>query len=195
MYAAFIEVLNDLWVFATAKRLISDVSESELLICEKSPEQTQSPEAPQPLKASYSLESRVCYVNQPQVRCLQGAQKKFDTLRGILKYGDAVKVIQHKENWSFVESATVQGWIETNCLTDDKKLVFPQLLSDQVYDANNTQTKKLRQYLNDELLAGLLELELQPSEFVMYQLRIFGIEVAWPLERPRLPGMWQSILS
>jgi hypothetical protein len=195
MSTAFIEVLRDLWAFVITKPVVSDSSESVLLLPETSPPATQTPKTPPPLKASFSLESRVGYVTQSAVRCLQVPQKKFDTLRGLFTYGEAVKVIQQKDQWSFVESAVVQGWVESKYLTDDKKAVFPQLNSGQTYGANNPETKKLRQYLNDELLGGLLGLPLQPTEFATYQLRRLAIEVAWPLERPRLPGMWQSILS
>jgi hypothetical protein len=195
MPAAFIGVLKDLWAFVITKPVVSNPPKSVLLLPEASPPATQTPETSPPLKASFSLESRVGYVTQPKVRCLQVPQKKFDTLRGLFKYGEAVKVIQQKDQWSFVESAAIQGWVESIYLTEDKKAVFPQLHSGQTYDANNLETKKLRQYLNDELLGGLLELPLQPTEFVTYQLRRLAIEIAWPLERPRLPGMWQAILA
>jgi hypothetical protein len=195
MYTAFIEVLGDLWVFVTAKRAHSVVSDTVLFLPEKKPEQVLPHETIQSVKANYSMESRVLYINASRVMCLQTPHIHFDTLRGILKYGDTAKVIQHKDQWCFVESPTVQGWVETKYLTDDKCAVLPQLQDNQVYSAHSTETKKLRQYLDDELIGGLLELSLQSSEYMMYRLKKIGIAVAWPLERPRLPGLWQSILS
>jgi hypothetical protein len=194
MYTALVEVLKDLWAFAAAKKPVSKASESTLLQFEKNSEQVQS-QYSQPPKESYFLESRVGYVTQSHVACLQMAQNTFDTLRGVFQYGDVVKVIRQKDTWSFVESAALQGWVESKYLTDDKNEVFPILQSNQVYDADNTETKKLRQYLNDELLGGQLRMHLQPAEFILYQLKKLGPNVVWPLERPRLPGMWQSILS
>jgi hypothetical protein len=137
----------------------------------------------------------VCYAIESAVNCLQRPQKKFDTLRGVLEYGQSVRVVHHKNKWSFVESAAVQGWIETRYLTDDQQMVFPQWSNGEAYDADNIETKKLRSCLNDELLGDLLKLPLQPSEYIMYRLKRLGIRIAWPLERPRLPGMWQSILN
>lgn len=195
MHAAFIEVLSDLWAFITKKRPVLSPSARACSLTEKDSEKVSSLETQPPVKASYSVESRVGYITQPQVKCLQVAQKKFDTLRGLFKYGEVVNVMQHKDSWSFVETPALQGWVETKYLTDDKNEVFAQFQTDQEYDAHNLETVKLRQYLDDELLGGLLELKLQPSEFVMYQLRKLGVVVAWPLERPRLPGAWQSILK
>jgi hypothetical protein len=195
MHTAFIEVLKDLWYFVISKQCATGSSNEVVLHPKKSPKTVLPLETPPPLEVSYSLESRICYIAQSHVRCLQTAQKKFDTLRGLLRYGDVVKVIQHKEKWSFVESTAVQGWVKSTCLTDDKNSVYPQLLHDHVYDEHHLETKKLRKYLNDELLGGLLGIKLQTSEWVIYQLTRLGTEVAWPLERPRLPGMWQSILS
>ena len=195
MYAAFIEVLSDLWAFASPKRAVFDTPKVGLAGSEKSLELTPAHNTAPLLKASFSLEGRMGYVTQSPVRCLQVAQKKFDTLRGLFKYGDVVRVIQQKDQWSFVESETVQGWVESKYLTDDKDAVFPRLDDGQVYGANNQETKKIRQYLNDELLGSLLELPLQSTEFVLYKLRKLAVKIVWPFERPRLPGMWQSILD
>lgn len=197
MYGALIEVLRDLWAFLFLKTPGSETPKDIVLLPEKSTQQPQSPTVlPQQKaqKAGFSLENRICYVTQPQVRCLHSAHTSFDTLRGLLSYGDKVRVIQHKNGWAFVESASVQGWVESKFLTENTQSVFPQLHSGQVYGANNAETKKLRQYLNDELLGGVLQMVLQSSEFVMYRLSLSGTKVAWPLERPRVPGMWQSIL-
>lgn len=197
MYDALVEVLRDLWAFAFLKKPIFEASIDTVSVQKSSTQQPQPPaslQQQQQQKAGYSLESRICYVTQPQVRCLHFASNSFDSLRGLLGYGEKVSVVQHKNTWAFVESASVQGWVESKFLTENKHSVFPQLHSGQVYGANNAETKKLRQYLNDELLGGLLQLALQSAEFVIYQLRLSGTKVAWPLERPRLPGMWQSIL-
>jgi hypothetical protein len=123
------------------------------------------------------------------------AQNKFDTLRGLLSYGTAVEVVHHKDHWSFVQTPQLHGWVESKYLTDDKKVVFPVFANGTIYEADNRETLKLRAYLTDELLGGLLARKLQSSEFIMYQLRRLRTGVLWPLDRPRLPGMWQTILQ
>jgi len=193
MYTALVEVLKDLWAFVVTKKPVSQESKSAQLQSEQSPEQSR-PQSTQSPKEGFFLESRVGYVAQPHVACLQMPQNTFDTRRGVFQYGDVVKVIRQKDTWSFVESAALQGWVESKYLTDDEHEVFPILQSNQVYDANNKETKKLRQYLNDELLGGQLQMHLQPAEFVLYKLKKLRADVMWPLERPRLPGTWQSIL-
>lgn len=194
MYAAFIEVLKELWEFVLPARSAA-VSTAPLVAARNASDKIESLKSSPSSKAGYSLESRVCYINHSEVQCLQVAQKKFDTLRGVLSYGTAVEVVQHKDHWSFVQTPQLHGWVESKYLTDDKNAVFPVFYKGTIYEADNRETLKLRDYLADELLGGLLKKKLQPSEFIVYQLHRHSIGVLWPLDRPRLPGMWQIILK
>jgi len=196
MPTAFIEVLKDLWDFANPKQFLlssSKHSPDALVGTQTAPTSVQT-EHVTPVVAR-SLESRVCFVNTAHLLCLQTPQKKFDSLRGAFKYGDAVKVLQQKDNWSFVENSTTQGWVVTQYLTEDAMDVFPDLQPGEVYEADNQETKKLRLYINDSLLGGDLRLALKSSEYIFYRLQRTGIHVQWPFERPRLPGTWHTILS
>jgi hypothetical protein len=73
--------------------------------------------------------------------------------------------------------------------------VFPELVSGTVYAEDSLETKKLRQYIEDEFFATELFLPLQPVELVMYRLKRHGLKIDWPAIRPRLAGTWQNILK
>ena len=191
MYTAFVEVLKDLWMFATGR----DNSRAHLF----TQVQLQLPEGRQEkittIQSAPVLESRVCYVNKTTVPCLQTTQKKFDTLRGIFSYGDAVRVIQQKDQWSFVENSIIQGWVESTALSLQTDEVFPVLVNEYTYTAKSVETHKLRLCLKDELLGGQLALPLQATEYIFYRLKRKGNDFQWPLERPRTPGTWRNILQ
>jgi hypothetical protein len=193
MYVAFIEVLKDLWTFATSvlvkKTDKPAVVDEVLTLPAASVRSIKKKEAVQP-----SLESKICFVLVDKTLCLQTPAKKFDSMRGELGYGESVKVLQQRESWSFVETSNTNGWVETKYLSDNPHEIFPDFLHDTVYEADDSQVQKLRQCLRDELLGDELGLSLQPSEYILYRLKRLEVNISWPMERPRLPGSWQSLL-
>ena len=195
MYSAFVEVLYDLWDFVTPKQFMRNNTHTVFAAPRQSVQPTAASVDSTSQKTHYSVESRLGYIQVPEVACLQVIGKKFDTVRGTLKYGDGVKIVREKDDWYFVESGAMQGWVETQAVTTEASSVFPQFTSGQLFDVNDSETKKLRLYLRDELRGGVLGRNLQPTEYIMYRLKRLGAVVAWPLERPRLPGKWQTILN
>lgn len=195
MFAALIEVVKDLWDFAVMQHFAQAPASEQLLLTDKVHSKASAKEAEaQSIEAQPSLESRVCYVSQKKLHCLQTPQKKFDTLRGIFSYGDAVRVMQQKNNWSFVEHADLRGWVDTRGLETDVAAVLPHFTKNSAYTAAEENTMKLRAFLQDALLGGELKLPLQSVEYIHYRLKKTGTKPHWPLERPRLPGNWQHIL-
>lgn len=195
MYEAFLAVLTDLWLFA-----IGRAQSTQSLPALSTPSASQAAAAtqtrvkPDPLLAS-TLAGKMAYVQEPAVHCLQTPQKKFDAKRGELSYATAVRVVREQNGWVFVETNSQQGWVLDSSITEDERVVYPQLQAGVVYDAAHPETIKLRRSLQDELLGGELALPLQSSEYILYRLARAQKTVLWPMERPRLPGMWQSLLK
>jgi hypothetical protein len=195
MFAALIEVVKDLWDFAVMQHLTQTPGTKQLLLTsEQKPEVSVKKTEAEPISAQPSLESRVCYVSESTLLCLQTPQKKFDTLRGIFSYGDMVRVMQQKNNWSFVEHSDLRGWVYTSGLETDESAVLPRFTKNSTYTAFEENTIKLRAFMQDALLGGELKLPLQSVEYIHYRLKKAGTKPHWPLERPRLPGNWQHIL-
>lgn len=199
MVTAFIEVLTDLWRFVTVKKPQGEVLRLQACTApqkavELLPARADLPATAEAVSSSI-LETKICYVQSERLLCLQTPHKKFDTLRGVLRYGDSVRVIQQKNHWSFVEHHSVQGWVETQFLSTDSATVLPDFHHNHRYDAYHSETTKLRLRIADELLGGELALDLQSTEYLLYRLKENGQSISWPLERPRLAGTWQTILK
>jgi hypothetical protein len=193
MYVAFIEVLKDLWIFATSLFVNRTKEATDLSQPLSLPPAPVHPNE-EKVVVQPSLESKLCFVSVQKTLCLQTPVKKFDSVRGELYYGESVKVLQQRESWSFVETSNTKGWVETRHLIDNPHEIFPELVQGDMCSADNPEVKKLRRYVKDEMLGEELGLALQPSEYILYRLKRLGVNVSWPLERPRLPGSWQSIL-
>lgn len=147
-----------------------------------------------PSYAPNQSEGQAAVVISDVAMVLQQPELMFDTAVGRLIFGDTVMVGDMGATYSHIRNEKLSGWTLTESLSTDKRLVFAQLKTGQVYGDKDEQTVKLRRYIKDELLGSELKLPLQSVEFILYKLKQSSQAVAWPDERPRMPGNWHTIL-
>lgn len=194
MGAAFLEVLHDLWIFAFGKRQVPSSYYERAAIGSAAVVQKPELSLDVPAITSQMVEGRIAYVLGRDVRCYQLPEISFDAALGVLPYAEAVKVDVIEGMFAHVYAKHCTGWVETKYLTDDKQMIMPHFKPAFVYTANSDETVKLRRYIDDEFLAGELELPLQPTEYVHFRVSSEMHTFSWPQVRPREVGRWQGIL-
>lgn len=112
----------------------------------------------------------------------------FDTKVWELSYGDKLCVLRFHGSFAQICFGHTNGWVKADSLTQDPTLVLPEFRPTYVYDANNDQTAKLREYIKDVALGGELKIPLQTTEFILYTLASLRVNIPWPEKRPRTPG-------
>lgn len=199
MLNAFIEVIVELWSFIFAKdkgvrlalpgQVEATTSKSRVIDKEVIKEIN--------FTAGTIVEGigRLAYVGVDKAVCYSQTTIDFDTRLGDLHYGDTVMVKSINGAYAKINFQDYDGWMKVADLVDDKNLVVPNLKSSYVYGPKNEETLKLRKYLKDELLGGLLNLPLQPLELIIYLLKSQRIVVNWPNTKPRNPGSLSNLLK
>lgn len=118
-----------------------------------------------------------------------------DTVYTVLPYGSMVMVLDAEDMWAHVASGPHTGWVYVDDLEDCAADVYPSFHIGEANGADDPSTIRVRAIINDEFGAGDVELPLQAEEYVLYRLYKKGLKIAWPPVRPRLPGMWHTILK
>lgn len=121
-------------------------------------------------------------------------QQEFDGVVEHVPYGAAVTVVGYRGRYASVLRGGHTGWILKDDLALDKNSVWPQCVVRHEYLSTEPDTIKLRAIIEDIFGAGVSELPLQAGEYIMFRLLMEHRTIAWPQTRPRIPGMWQSIL-
>lgn len=167
---------------------ISRVSEIEVPITKKI--ETPS-DAPHPLH-----EPTVMYVsNQAGTPCLNTPSFEFDAVILIVPYGAAVTVATYNGRYARVLHGKVTGWVFKDDLTPQKNTVWPELKEWMLYQAESPEVEKIRALIGDNFGGTSLGLPLQGAEYIALRLKTENRLIAWPENRPRVPGSWQSILK
>lgn len=201
MTQALWEVLNDLWKFICHEFLV--LSSGQHNLKESSNARVSSSQKTEVLRSrpivtsgdkSSDLIGWTAYIKVDSVPYFSQPELIFDTKLGSFSYGDKVMVVCSVNNFTEVRTATVQGWVATEALSDDSKQILPVLETGNIYNAHNEQTIKLRRCINDEALGQMLTIPLQSVEFALMALKQRQILISWPAERPRLPGRWKTLL-
>lgn len=138
--------------------------------------------------------SPVAYIADEPAGLFFEPHRAFDQCVQKLHYGTKVRLGQKQAEYIEVWVGELRGWVHCSVLADESTHVFPQLVSDTVYNATDQETRKLRRCLEDQHLAGVLALPLQTEEYIFYRLWRHQIPVDWPFHRPRRAGNWQSLL-
>ena len=121
-------------------------------------------------------------------------QQEFDGIVERVPYGVAVTVVGYRGRYASVLRGGHTGWILKDDLAPDKSTVWPQFVVRHEYLASEPDTIKLRAIIEDVFGAGESDLPLQAGEYIMFRLLSEHRTIVWPQTRPRVPGMWQSIL-
>ncbi len=141
-------------------------------------------------------EPMVMYVQNPEGAASRVAPAvDFDTIQMIYPYGAAVSVSQFSENYAHVLRGDTQGWIRKDDVTPHKNEVWPVLREWVIYAAATAEAVKIRALIQDSFSGGTLALPLQAGEYILFRLLCDNRTIVWPDDRPRLAGLWQSILK
>jgi len=119
----------------------------------------------------------------------------YDGVLTRLPYASPLTVLGYEGRFARIVIGDSTGFVLKEEITEQKKDIFPEFHSEEIYSNNHPDTKRVRTLLRDEFFAAPLYMPLQAVEYVMYQLLCSGRGIIWPHERPRLPGRWQIILK
>lgn len=135
------------------------------------------------------------FIGEAQTDMYQDPVVSFDAALGRLVYGDMVQVIKLGGRWAHVRIAEKEGWILKDALRDKAADVFPLFVPEVFYDADNTETVKLRMCIADMFKGDASSSPLSDTEYVSYKLFKKGKQIPWGDYRPRLAGTWQTRLK
>jgi hypothetical protein len=198
----FLAVIKDLWDFILEQLSVSEIS-PHLEIANVAEVTTQPQVAATPIQPL--PEKRVAlplhaagasvYVVVPEAAVFYRPVLTYDGVLTRVPYATGLSVLGYEGRFARVVVEDRTGFVLKDDITEQKKDIFPEFLSEEIYSNNHPDTKKVRTLLQDEFFAAPLYLPLQTVEFVVYRLRCEGRDISWPSERPRLAGRWQTILK
>jgi hypothetical protein len=150
----------------------------------------------EPNPAAPLHEPTVMYVsNLAGTPCLRTPTFEFDSVLLIIPYGAAVTVAAYTGRYARVLHGATTGWVFKDDVTPHKQAVWPELKEWVIYQADAPEVKKIRALIGDSFSSGDLDLPLQAGEYIALRLKTENRNIAWPENRPRLPGNWQTILK
>lgn len=194
----FLAVIQDLWEFILEQLFLSDVPKSA------EPKKITPPPVapvssqvtpPKPIELPLHSAGASVFVAVAEAPVFYRPVLTYDGVLSRLPYATGLTVLGYEGRFARVVLKDTTGFVLKDDITENKKDIFPELLSEEIYSNNHPDTKKIRTLLKDEFFAVAMYLPLQAVEFVLYRLRIEGRDIIWPHERPRLPGRWQNILK
>jgi hypothetical protein len=121
--------------------------------------------------------------------------REFDSVVTRLPYGAMVMALEQRGRWTRIAYNTTEGWVLREDLMDRAAHVYPHFLIGEQNTAHDPNTMRVRAMLDDMFAGGAAELDLQSSEYVAYRLMRKGLSIAWPETRPRIPGLWHTLLK
>ena len=201
MVKAFCEVLKDLWFFAcrdekesVCRPRISRGDDDDVI--EKSPNLAEVQRRPivSTKDGTGNLTGWKALVSADKAVYYGSPKLSFGNKLGSFSYGDWVTVIKVDGDFAEVNYNSSIVWVLVNDITEDFHSVFPNFTSSVVYGPHNSETVKLRRFIQDETSAGTLGLSLQSLELVLYALKQKGVKVILPDVPLRRPGRLSSCL-
>ncbi len=146
-----------------------------------------------PVLLPATVDTTVAYCMAPTAFLLH-PYHSFDGKIDTVSYGQSVLVRGYVGRYAEVMVNNQLGYIEKDMLTVDRATVWPSLIAGTKYAVDQVATTQIRLLIGDEFQAGLLGLELQAGEYVLWRLLADQLPIAWPSARPRLPGNWHQLL-
>tara|TARA_B100000745_G_scaffold299997_1_gene252344 strand:- start:1632 stop:2480 length:849 start_codon:yes stop_codon:yes gene_type:complete len=119
----------------------------------------------------------------------------FDNALQLLSYGTSVRLLQLQGRWAQVRFGDFIGWVLKDTLCSAVTDVYPQFEEGGRYPHDQSETVKLRAYINDVFGGTRGEFPLTSEEYVHYKLRTKKRTIAWGEERSRIAGTWQRKLK
>lgn len=137
----------------------------------------------------------VMYSGGPDTPVYKNPTQEFDSMVGVLGYGDMVMVLEQKGRWAHVIHGEESGWTLRDGLVDRAVHVYPKFIIGEVNDHDDPNTIRVRAIIGDMFGGARGEMPLQAGEYVTYRLHRKGLDISWPAIRPRVPGLWHSLLK
>ncbi len=143
----------------------------------------------------YSESDTVAYVETIQAPVFKNPTMEFDGVIDTLTYGSVITITGMKGRFAHIFADSYDGWILRDDISDQASEVYPVFVVGEENTIDDPNTIRLRAFINDEFGGGRIEYALQAGEYILYRLMRRGVHVAWPSERPRVPGRWHIILK
>ncbi len=137
----------------------------------------------------------VMYVGTNEVALYMKPTQEFDTCLGTLRYGDMVMVLEQRGRWANVVCGTLEGWVLREDLVDRAAYVYPEFVIGQENGVDDPNTVRVRAMIGDMFGGAKIEFPLQAGEYVMYRFKRKGLTIHWGEKRPRVPGLWHTLLK
>lgn len=115
----------------------------------------------------------------------------FDTAHSRLGYGAQVLLKKLGGRWAHVLADGTEGWVLKDSLRERSEDIYPQFLYDNVYEAQDPETIKLRACIGDSFGGARAGIPLTGAEYVTYKLYKKKRVIEWQPDGPRIPGTWQ----
>ena len=119
----------------------------------------------------------------------------FDSQIATIPYGDLVMMHEPQGRFYKVLWNGKDGWVLKDDLVDRTLGVHPQFRVGGENLIDHSNTAYVRTIINDIFGLSRSEFPLQAGEYIVYRLWKKGLRIAWPETRPRVPGVWHSILK
>jgi hypothetical protein len=136
----------------------------------------------------------VMYADNVRVPVFKNPTIEFDGQIGEVPFGDMVIVLEPRGRFYRIMWNTVEGWVLKEDIADRAMRVYPVFTIGEENGVDSPNTAHVRTILGDMFGLGRSEFALTAGEYVLYRFWRKGIRIVWPDIRPRVPGMWHSIL-
>ena len=141
-----------------------------------------------------AVRNTVMYTAQSAVHVYKEPTTAFDSRLGTIPYGEMVMMLEPRGRFFHVMWGELDGWVLRDDLIDRAAGIQPTFIIGEENNASDESTKRTRQLIHDEFGTISTELPLQAGEYIIYKLHKKGTRIAWPPMRPRIPGLWHTIL-
>ncbi len=136
----------------------------------------------------------VMYADNVRVPVFRNPTIEFDGQIGEVPFGDMIIVLEPRGRFYRIMWNTIEGWVLKEDIADRAMRVYPVFIIGEENGVDSPNTAHVRTILGDIFGLGRSEFALQAGEYVLYRLWRKGMRIVWPDIRPRVPGMWHSIL-
>lgn len=156
------------------------------------------------------LTAKILYINSEIGLRLRSTPEILDDNKvALLEYGREVEKIDENDKWCKIKTGDLVGWVseyylsEENHFTEQSPIVkesiqdaLPEFKIGVANYADDSNTKKVRQFIKDEFTGGKNGWDLQCTEYAQYKvLQQVNIIIQWPSDRPRHGGFWADIFT
>lgn len=137
----------------------------------------------------------IMYAGNVSVPVYKNPTMEFDAQIGVIPYGEMVMMLEPQGRFLKVIWNTLEGWVLKDDLVDRAIRVYPEFTVGKENGVDDSNTVHVRAIIKDEFGVSRSEFSLQAGEYVLYRLWKKGIRIEWPKTRPRVPGLWHTILK